>query len=59
MVSANEISTQISDLLSHDVHEYSDRIRFTNGIMLYKSSKFVEQHLDYKMEGNSYYWYSE
>ena len=50
MVAKNAIATRISATLSHDVHAYSDRIKFANEIMVNKARASNVYVMDWKNE---------
>ena len=50
MVTSNSIATCIPISLSHESHDYMDRIKFSIAITVYKERKKGKQRLHYKLE---------
>ena len=50
MVAVNTIAAYITASISYKVHDYVDRIKFANTIIVDKERTKVEKHLHYKLK---------
>ena len=50
MVSINETETRIPALITYELHDYYDMIKFSNAIMVDKARNKGEKCLHYKLE---------